>query len=119
MKVLLLGAALILPVSAPALLITFDAEIPDRILSNTNLLAEIAEDVSPVVTGVATNVVDGTTNVVQVFATETNKEKVTRQIAKELQSIIRRLFSKADRDIRRRASDSEAEDLQDVTVSPR
>ena len=105
--------------SSQGLIVTFDATIPTRISENTDLMSEVAAEVSPVVIGLQTNVVDGETLVEQVFKVETNEEKVTRQIAKELQSIIRRLFSKADRDIRRRASDSEAENLQDVTVSPR
>ena len=119
MKKLLVLLLFLMSGSSQGLIVTFDATIPTRISENTDLMSEVAAEVSPVVIGLQTNVVDGETLVEQVFKVETNEEKVTRQIAKELQSIIRRLFSKADRDIRRRASDSEAENLQDVTVSPR
>ena len=119
MKKLLVLLLFLMSGSSQGLIVTFDATIPTRISENTDLMSEVAAEVSPVVIGLQTYVVDGETLVEQVFKVETNEEKVTRQIAKELQSIIRRLFSKADRDIRRRASDSEAENLQDVTVSPR
>lgn len=119
MKKLIIALLFLMPGSSPGLTITFDATIPTRIAENTNLVSEVAADISPVVIGLQTNVVDGETLVEQVFKVETNEEKVTRQIAKELQSIIRRMFSSADRTLLQRISAANAEQVDDISVQKR